>query len=131
MKLSDLAASSAADAVLDHLDNGYLRIHGERGWLIAELRFGAPAFSNAIDGRALSRPLARVRATLPAPPNPDDVPPPMLATRFVAARADGRTVLEGTIGAPDSDADLILSDPLIQVDADIDVERLAYTQPRS
>jgi hypothetical protein len=129
MILSLAAASSAADAVLSLLDRGALRLYTDAGVLLAELRFGAPAFESAVDGRARARRIAPVTVTLPAASVPGTTPPPARAARYEAVRADGRTVFEGAVGMAGEAADLILSDTLLQQDAELEIERFVYTQP--
>ena len=127
--ISRLAASAAADAVLRLLDGGYLRIYsgeqpadpdveiGNDHVLLAELRFGSPAYAPAIDGFATS---ARVTGAGKA--------------NGVAAwgrtfMSDGTTpVWDGSVGI--SDTNITLSTTSIMEQAVITLTGLSYTQAR-
>lgn len=130
-RLSDAAASTAADAVTALLDGGYLRIHD--GWqpttaeaqvtsqvLLAELRFGSPAFAPAIDGVAQANPI-----TPDASARASGAP-----TWFRALAADSTTVVfDGAIAS--SGGQLTASDPWITAGSPVEVEDLQYQEPRS
>jgi hypothetical protein len=123
LTLSDEAASVAADAVLNLLDGGYLRLlgrqDGEAGEIIiGELRFGIPAFGEASAGRATARAMAPSRARASG-----------RLTRFIAFRFEHvQRVYDGTIGT--LNADLLTDDLDVQADAELLITRLTYTQPR-
>lgn len=117
MRLSPAAASAAADAVCGQLSAGYLCLYAG-ATLLAELRFGSPAFRDAADGQAIVRTLTKGFATNTG-----------TATRFQAFTARRALVLDGTVGP--TNADLILNNPFIQRDAEVNVGNLTYIQPRS
>jgi hypothetical protein len=112
-KLSPLAADAAADMVCRLLDGGTLNIYGG-STLLAQLRFGDPAFGPAQDGKANATPItadpsARATGT---------------ATRFEAA--NGEVVFSGTVGT--KEADLILDGTKIEQGAIVSVTSLTYQQ---
>ena len=129
-KLSNAAASAAADAVVDLLDNGYFRIYsGTQAatadtaitdqTLLAELRFNATAFGAASNGTATANAF-----TSDSSANATGT-----ATWFRALKSDGATVFDGSVGT--SGADLNLNSTSIQAGATVSVTSFTYTHPRS
>jgi hypothetical protein len=130
-KLSNTAASAAADGVVDLADNGYIRIYdGTQAAnantavgaqvLLAELRFGATAFGAASNGVATANAI-----TADSSANATGT-----ATWFRALKSDGSTVLfDGSVGT--SSADLVLNSTAIQSGAAVSISSLTYTQPLS
>lgn len=128
--LAQRSANAAADAVLALCDGGVLQIYdgvkpespeiaARSQHLLAELRFGSPAFSPAVNGTAMARaiskdPAARVTGS---------------PTWFRVVSAEGRAVMDGSVGT--MDGDLVTNLSTIQRDAEVSIERLAYVQPRS
>jgi len=130
-RLSNAAASAAADAVVDLLNNGYLRIYdGTQAAtadtaigsqvLLAELRFNATAYGAASNGVATANAFtgdASANAT-------------GTATWFRALASNGTTVyFDGSVGT--SDANLVLGSVSITTGQTVDVTALTYTQPKS
>lgn len=117
MRLGNRAATTACDAVTRLLDGGYLRIYGAVA-LVAELRFGVPAFAPAVDGHAIANPIAAGYAR------------GGIAETFRAVAEDGATVVfDGTVGTTD-DSDMVLTDTNIQPNAHVSVDVFTYTHPK-
>jgi hypothetical protein len=130
-RLSNAAASLAADAVCAQLDDGYLRIYDgtqpatadtaiSSQTLLAELRFGNPAYESAIQGLATpydftADPSANATGT---------------ASWFRALKSDGTTaVFDGSVGT--SGANLNLNTTSIEAGAEVSVSNLNYTQQKT
>lgn len=130
-KLSNTGASAAADAVVDLLDNGYLRIYDgtqpsdadtavTTQTLLAELRFGATAFGAASNGAATANAI-----TSDSSANATGT-----ATWFRTLKSDGTTVVfDGSVGT--SSANLVLNSVAIQSGAAVSVSSFTYTQSKS
>jgi hypothetical protein len=130
-KLSNAAVSAAVDAVAALLDNGYLRLYsGEQPEtadtpvtdqvLLAEMRFGDPAFGAAVNGAAAANAITA----------DDSANATGMATWFRALRTDGVTVIfDGSVGQ--ADADLIMNSVAIQVGAEVVVSALNLSLPKS
>lgn len=130
-QLTVLAANAEADAVAGLLDNGYFRIYGgsqpasgdaavTTQPLLAELRFGSPAFGAAVSGVCTAEAITPEDAALASG----------TATWFRLLQADGTTrVVDGSIAT--SGADLNLSSTLIQVGAEVSISAYTLTSPRS
>lgn len=130
-KLSNGAASYAADGVCDQMDNGYFRIYdGTQPTdadtavgaqvLLAELRFNAAAFAAASNGVATA-------GAFTADTSADATG---TATWFRALKSDGTTkMFDGSVGT--SGADLNLNSVAIQSGAEVQVTSFTYTQPKS
>lgn len=128
-QLANATATAAADAVVDLLDNGYLRIYDgtqpadantavSTQNLLAELRFGAPAFGAASNGVATANAI-----TADSSANATGT-----ASWFRALASDGTTVVfDGSVGT--ASADLILNSTAIQSGAEVSVDSMTYTQP--
>ena len=131
LRLSEDAANAQADATSFMLDDGYLRIYdGTRPAssddpvttqnLLAELRFGNPAFASASGGTItanaiISDPSAAATG---------------LASWYRVLSSDGTTaVFDGTVDT--SDANLVMNNTNIQINAQIDVSSFTYTVPQS
>jgi len=130
-KLSNAAASAAADAVLALLNSGYLRIYdgsqpatadtaiGAQN-LLAELRFNATAFAGAANGVAAANSIT-----------PDSTADATgTASWFRAFKSDGTTVIfDGTVGT--SGANLNLNSVAISAGAAVSVSSFSYTQSKT
>jgi len=130
-KLTNAMASAAADAVVDQLDNGYLRIYDgtqpadadtaiTTQTLLAELRFGTPAFGAASNGVATAN-------AITADASADGTG---TATWFRALKSDGTTVVfDGSVGT--SVANIILNSTSIVTGASVSIASLSYTQSKT
>jgi hypothetical protein len=126
-KVSDSAANVEANAFAALLDDGYLRIYDNlqpadantpvgAQHLLAELRFGSPAFGAAADGALTSHPI-----TADADANRTGS-----ASWFRCFEADGATaVLDGSIGT--AGCNLNLNSTVIQQHGNISVSAFTYT----
>lgn len=129
-KLSNAGASAAADAVVDLLDTGYLRIYdGSQPTnadtavgaqvLLAELRFGATAFGSAANGVATANAITQDSAADATG----------TAAWFRALKSDGTTVIfDGSVGT--SGANLNLNTVSIVSGAIVQVSSFTYTQSK-
>jgi len=129
--LSDTAANAACDAVVDLANTGYIRIYTATQpadadtsitdqTLLAELRFGATAFGDAVAGVATANPIT-------ADSTADDTG---TAAWFRALQSDGSTVLfDGSVGT--SGCDLNLNSVAIQAGAEVSISSFTYTQAQS
>jgi hypothetical protein len=130
-QLTNAAASAAADAVVDLLNTGYLRVYDgtqpatadtaiTSQVLLAELVLNATAFGSASNGVATanaitSDPSANATGT---------------ATWFRVLQSDGTTVMfDGEVGT--SGSDLNLNTVSIQSSAEVSVTSLTYTQSKT
>lgn len=126
-KLSNAGANAEADAVVDLLDDGYLRIYdgtqptnadtavGSQV-LLAELRFGNPAFGAASAGVATANAITQDSSA-----NNTGT-----ASWFRALKSDGSTVLfDGSVGA--SGCNLNLNTTSIVSGAPVSVTALTFT----
>ena len=130
-KLANVAANAACDAVVDLLDNGYLRIYdGTQPTdadtaigaqvLLAELRYNATAFGAAAAGVATANAL-----TSDSSANATGT-----ATWFRALKSDGTTVIfDGSVGT--SSANLVLNSVAISAGAAVSVSAHTYTQSKT
>jgi len=130
-QLTNAVASAAADAVVDLLNSGYLRIYDgsqpatadtavSGQTLLAELRFNATAFGAASSGVATAGDF-----TADSSANATGT-----AAWFRALQSDGSTVIfDGTVGT--SGADLNLNSVSIQSGANVDVTAMTYTQSKT
>ena len=131
LRISPDAANLEADATCALLDGGYLRIYdgeqpdspaaaarGQR--LLAELRFGTPAFKLALEGRANANPIK------PEPSAKIQGQPRW----FRCLRADGETgVMDGSVGK--GEVDLRLSVDRIVEGMEVHVDGFIYKRPMS
>lgn len=130
--LSNAAASAAADAVVDLLNNGYIRIYdGTRATdantalgaqtLLAELRFGATAFGAASNGVASANAIT------------DETSAPATGTASWMRILDSGgvdvtdNIFDGNVGT--SGEDLNLNTVSIQSGAVVSITAMTYTQP--
>lgn len=130
-RLSNAAANAAADAVVDQADNGFLRIYDgtqpatadtaiTTQVLLAELRFGTPAFGSAALGVATAN-------AITAEDNADATG---TASWFRVCGSDGTTVLwDGSVGT--SGANINLSATDIEAGDQVAVSALTYTQSKT
>jgi hypothetical protein len=121
--------NAKADAVAALLDNGFLRIYdGSRPatpddpvttqTLLAELRFGSPAFGPAVEGTITATPIASATAGATG-----------TATWYRALKADGTSAVhDGEVGT--EDADLEMDNTLIPSNITVRVPELAHTEPK-
>jgi hypothetical protein len=130
-KLSNAAASAAADAVVDLLDNGYIRIYdGTQATdadtavgaqvLLAELRWNATAFGAASNGVATANAI-----TSDSSANATGT-----ASWFRALSSNGTTVIfDGSVGV--SSANLNLNSVSISSGATVAISSFTYTQAKA
>ena len=126
-KLSNAAASAAADAVVDLLDDGYIRIYDgskpstadtavSSQTLLAELRWNATAFGAASNGVATAGAI-----TADSSANATGT-----ATWFRSLGSDGTTIyFDGDVGT--SGADLNLNSTSIVSGVNVSVSSFTYT----
>jgi hypothetical protein len=129
-KLSNTGANAAADAVVDLLDNGYLRVYDgtqpadadtaiTSQTLLAELRFNATAFGAAAAGVATANAI-----TSDSSANATGT-----ATWFRALKSDGSTVMwDGSVGT--SGCNLNLNSVSLVPGAAVSVSSFSYTQQK-
>lgn len=130
-KLSNAAVNAQADAVVDLLDNGYLRIYDSSQpadadtavgaqVLLAELRFNATAFGAASDGVATANAF-----TADSSANATGT-----AAWFRALKSDGTTTLfDGSVGT--SGANLNLNSVSITSGSEVSVSSFTFTANKS
>jgi hypothetical protein len=126
-KLTSLAATAEADAVAALLNNGWIRLYSglqpttadeavSGQVVLAELRFGNPAFGSASDGAAAANAItgdSSANAT-------------GTATWFRGFRSDGTTpVFDGSVGT--SNSNLVLNSVEISAGAQVDVTSFTFT----
>jgi len=126
-KLTDLAATTEANAVAALLNNGWLRLYSgaqpstadeavSSQVVLAELRFGNPAFGSASDGVATANAIAG-----DASANATGT-----ATWFRCFESDGATtVFDGSVGT--SNSNLVLNSVEIPAGAPVDVTSFTFT----
>lgn len=131
IRLSNTAASAAANGVGDLMDTGYLRIYDGTiptnantavgaQVLLAELRFNAAAFAAASNGVITAGAI-----TADSSANATGT-----ASWYRALQSDGTTVMwDGTVGT--SGADLNLNSTAVQSGASVSVTSLTLTFPLS
>ena len=130
-KLSNAAATAAADSVVDLLDDGYLRIYDgsqpatadtaiSSQVLLAELRFANPAFGAASNGAATANSIT--------PDNSANATG--TATWFRALKSDGTTVVfDGSVGT--SSSNINLSSTTITSGDNVELSSFTYTQSKT
>lgn len=129
-KRSNASVSAEADAVCARLNGGSLRIYSGAQpadadapivdqVLLAELRFGSPAFASAVDGVAAAHAITAATAATSGDP-----------AWFRTVTSDGNGVgFDGSVGT--SDCDLNLSTTAIVANAEVSVSAMTYTARRS
>lgn len=105
-----MAANAAADAAAKLLDGGYLRLLDGRRRVLAELRFGVPAFTSAKGGEATASLAPTYQAAATG-----------IAETFEAATFAGDVVLRGFVGA-----DLVLDNQFIEAGATVTIGSFTY-----
>jgi hypothetical protein len=126
-KLTGLAATAEADAVAALLNDGWIRLYSgvqpstadeavSSQVVLAELRFGNPAFGSGSDGAAAANAISgdsSANAT-------------GTATWFRCFRSDGTTpVFDGSVGT--SNSNLVLNSVEISAGAQVDVTSFTFT----
>lgn len=131
LRKSTTAVNAEADALAALLANGYLRLYsGSRPataddpvtsqTLLAELRFGNPAFGAASGGTITANAITQDTSADATG----------AATWYRALKSDGTTVvMDGSVGT--SDANLVMNNANIQVNAIVSVSSFSYTVPAS
>ena len=126
-KLTSLAATTEADAVAALLNNGWIRLYSglqpstadeavSSQVVLAELRFGNPAFGSASDGAAAANAIA----------GDSSADATGTATWFRCFRSDGTTpVFDGSVGT--SNSNLVLNSVEISAGAQVDVTSFTFT----
>lgn len=129
-KLSNAAANAAADAVCGLLDNGYLRIYDGAQpsdantavgaqVLLAELRFGSPAFAAASGGIAAANAITQ----------DDDANATGTAAWFRAVQSDGSSVVfDGSVAT--SGANINMNNVAIAQHAIVALSAFSYAQSK-
>lgn len=128
MKLSTTARNAACNAVVDLLDNGYVRIYtgsapanpqtAASGTLLAELRFNATAFGAASTGAATAGAF-----TADSSANADGT-----AGYARLLQSDGSTVIaDVSVGV--GSGDLQLNSLSISTGVEVQITAMTYTQP--
>jgi len=130
-KITNASANAAADAVVDLLNSGKLRIYDgsqpatadtdvTTQTLLAELVLNATAFGDAVDGVATAN-------AITADSSADATG---TASWFRVLQSDGTTkMFDGSVGT--SGCDLNLNSVAIQINAEVSVTSFTYTQPKS
>ena len=131
LRKSTADVNAEADATAALLNNGYLRLYsGTRPataddpvttqTLLAELRFGSPAFGAASGGTIAANAITQDTAADATG----------TATWYRALKSDGTTaVFDGTVGT--ADANLVMNNANIQANAIVSVSSFSYTVPAS
>src|SRR5262245_30544628 len=127
-KFSNLCVNTKADEMLPLLDHGYLRIYSGTqpttaddavggGTLLAELRWGVPAFGAAVAGVAVANAITQDSSA-----NASGT-----AAWFRALTAYDDTVFDGSVGAGGT-FDLVLNTTSIVAGAAVQVNTFTYTE---
>lgn len=117
-----------AEATARLLDGGFLRLYTgprpadpddpPRGTMLAELRFGTPAFEKSRAGQIIATKIIQASAA-------DDTG---RAEWFRTFQADGVTpVFDGTVGT--SDANIVMNNANIQINAIVSISAFTYSVP--
>jgi|SRR5216117_1800710 len=129
IKTSIEARNAELDTLAVLANNGYIRIYGgaqptnpetvASGPLLAELRFGSPAFNFAAGGIILANAIT----------DDIDIAADGTATWFRVFQSDGTTALwDGSVDV--ADADLIVSTTTLVKQATLSITTLIYTLPQ-
>lgn len=134
LKMADAAVNGEADALDVLAASGYLRIYDSTGTgqpatadtavttqvLLAELRFGSPAFGDAVAGVLTANAITKDSSA-----NATGT-----ATWFRVLKSDGTTSLwDGSAGT--SNADLVLGSVAIQIGAEVSITAMTHTIPKA
>lgn len=131
--LANVTVNAQADAMSDLLDDGYLRLYAgsqpatadtplSGQTLLAELRFGAIAAPAASAG------VLTFNAITPEP----SAPATGTTTWFRTLADDGTTgVMDGSVGAAGSGADLELDPPDIDIGTEVSIDMFTHTVTKS
>jgi hypothetical protein len=133
-RLSYYAANKAADAVVDELNTGLLKIYtgtqpascNSAAWathvLLATITFNATAFGDSTAGVASANAFTADSAADTAG----------TATWFRCFMAAGNTAMfDGNIGRTSADFNIALNAVAVQAGAEVTLTSFTYTQPRS
>ena len=130
MKTSIDSRNAEIDTLTTLLDGGFLKMFTgsqpaspeseETGELLATLKFNAPSYASAINGRAKANPLG-----------PDlDASGTGNAGWFRCYKSDGQTaLLDGSVGVKNSGADIEMNSVSIQIHTEVSLEGLDITLP--
>ena len=131
LNISDVAGNAQATAFAKLCNSGYLRVYdGAQPFdadtpitsqrLLAELRFGDPAFHPPIAGALTARPMLKT----------SDAAGTGTATWFRCASKSGVAILDGTVGhngdPVDEQYDINMDAPKIQQHAKVTIEAFSY-----
>lgn len=123
LTLSALAVNAQADAVARLLSGGFLQLLSKDRVILAELRFGEPAFGKAEDGVIRSAPIA----------SDLDARADGRATLFQCTTASGKFLLEGSVGdrlgAEAERPELVMNSVEIRRGSEIAVDEFVYVIP--
>lgn len=115
--ISTYAANVEANALAPEFDSGYLRLYSATDVLLAELRFGDPAFASAIDGVLTSNAIVA----------DFDAKATGVISKFKTFRVDGATELSnGTVGTT-ADFDMRLNSVSVQKGAKVEITSFKHT----
>lgn len=130
-QLSNLAANEQLNALAALASNGYLRMYSgaqpisadmpiTTQVLLAELRFGTPAFGTSVSGVITANAIT----------DESDAPATGIATWFRVFKSDGITVLwDGTIGTTGNNINL--NSTAIQTHARVSLTSYTHTLPKA
>jgi hypothetical protein len=131
LKLSNSSASVAADAVVDTLDGGKVRVYtgtqpanpgvAASGTLLVELTLPTPAFGSASSGVATANTIPRGSVVATGTPG-----------WFRVLQSNGTTaVFDGSVGTVAGDYDMVIGSSSLASGSELEVNSLTYTQPTS
>lgn len=129
-KLANVGANAAADAVARLLDNGYLRIYDGAQPTDADTAIGAQVLLAELRYNATSAPAASAGVlSFNAITSDTAANATGTATWFRAFKSDGTTaVYDGSVGTGTND--IVLNSAAIQINAQVDITVLTYTQQK-
>ncbi|WP_419902118.1 hypothetical protein [Kiloniella sp.] len=127
-KLSNAAASAAANAVCAQVNSGYIEVRSgtkpatadtaATGTLLAKLNFSAEAFASAVNGVANANAITQEGKILASG----------TATWFRAYNTDNSAIYDGTVAT--SNADMIVDDASFVTGGNASIPSHVYTQPK-
>jgi hypothetical protein len=118
--LENDAVNAQANSLATLCNNGYIRIKTTAGVTLAELRFGATAFDDAVAGVLTAKAITPEDAALADGE----------ATKYEVYKSDGTTLLwTGTVGT--SNADLVINAVNLTTGAQVTLTSLVHTVPKS